>query len=208
MRRAMGCSLLTMLAMSFASVVAAQDRLPPLAYDELTQDQRAAWEEYGQVRDGGTPGGPPWSVILRVPELLGPSVRMRLQNQRGDSPLPQIDAELVILMTAREWTQHYEWNAHSRAALRLGMDESVVDAIREGRRPDRMSREQEVLWDFTHELLHNKSVTDETYARAVQTFSEEATVEIAAVAGYYTYLAMIMNMARTPAESPMQPFPN
>ena len=42
----------------------------------------------------------------------------------------------------------------------------------------------------------NQSVSDATYARALEKFGEPGIVEMAAIQGYYTYLAMIMNAAR------------
>ncbi len=45
----------------------------------------------------------------------------------------------------------------------------------------------------------NKSVSDPTYARALAKFAGEAgAVEAASLEGYYTYLSMVMNTARSP----------
>jgi 4-carboxymuconolactone decarboxylase len=41
-------------------------------------------------------------------------------------------------------------------------------------------------------------VSDATYDRALQKFGEQGVVDITAIAGYYAYIGLITNMARTP----------
>ena len=41
-------------------------------------------------------------------------------------------------------------------------------------------------------------MTDATYARAVQAFGEPGVVDTIGITGYYTMLAMTLNVARTP----------
>jgi 4-carboxymuconolactone decarboxylase len=62
----------------------------------------------------------------------------------------------VILITAREWTQQYEWNAHYQIALKAGLKRDVADAIAEGRRPDQMSEDEAILYDFCRELHRDR----------------------------------------------------
>ena len=48
------------------------------------------------------------------------------------------------------------------------------------------------------ELLANQGASDATYARSVAKFGESGVIDIAGIIGYYSTLAMIMNVARTP----------
>jgi 4-carboxymuconolactone decarboxylase len=61
------------------------------------------------------------------------------------------------------------------------------------------------------ELQRNHAVSDATYARALARFGEPGIVEAASLAGYYSMLAMVMNIARTslPAgtKPPLLPLP-
>ena len=68
-----------------------------------------------------------------------------------------------------------------------------------------MAEDEEIVWDFCNELLHNKSVTDSTYARALAKFGEAGVVEAASLEGYYTYLSMVMNTARSPLPANVKP---
>jgi 4-carboxymuconolactone decarboxylase len=68
-----------------------------------------------------------------------------------------------------------------------------------------LAEDEEILWDFCNELLHNKSVSDPTYARALAKFGEAGVVEAASLEGYYTYLSMVMNTARSPLPGNVKP---
>ncbi len=75
-------------------------------------------------------------------------------------------SELAILVTAREWTQDYEWYVHQPIAVKAGIRTAITDAIADGRRPVGMSDDEEIVHDFSTELHHNKRISDATFARA------------------------------------------
>jgi len=179
----------------------ASDRLGRIPDDRLTAEQRAAIETYTTTRKEHDISGP-WVPLLRSPEIL---VRTQALGEylRYKTVFPPRLSELIILLTARHWSQQYEWGLHSPIAIAAGVDRSIADAIADGRRPERMSEEQEILYAFCTELLHNKCVSDPTYARALARFGDTGVVEAASIVGYYAMLAAILNMARTPAEPGM-----
>ncbi|MDO8677540.1 MAG: carboxymuconolactone decarboxylase family protein [Acidobacteriota bacterium] len=173
-----------------------QDRLPPMTEAQLTPAQKQAVADFKTARGVEISG--PFYPLLRSPELM---TRARAMGDylRYKSALPPRLSELVILITAREWTQQYEWNAHYQIALKAGVSPEVANAIAEGRRPAAMSDEETILYDFCQELHRNKNVSDATYARAVAKFGEQAVVDTIGITGYYTMLAMVLNTSRTPA---------
>jgi 4-carboxymuconolactone decarboxylase len=71
---------------------------------------------------------------------------------------------MVIIITAREWTQNYEWNSHQPAALKAGLRPEIADAIADGRRPTGMAEDEEIAYDMATEILRLKRVSDATYA--------------------------------------------
>ena len=80
--------------------------------------------------------------------------------------------------------------------MKAGLSSTIGDAIAEGRRPTGMAKDEETLYDLLTEALQNKCVCDATYARALAEFGEQGVVELLAVAGYYSMLALILNVAR------------
>jgi 4-carboxymuconolactone decarboxylase len=195
----------TLCAAGFAA--GAQDRMPPLSADQLTDEQQQALTEFVAAR--GQPTGP-WIALLRSPELMK-RTRGLSDYLRFESPLPGYLREFVILMTARQWGQSYEWNAHYALAIDEGFSAEMAQAIAEGRRPEGMIDEEEILYDFCMELQRNHSVSDATYERALDRFGEQGVIEIVSLAGYYTMISMILNTARTPlpadAKPALSPFP-
>lgn len=187
----------------------AQTRMEMIPEGKLTEAQRKAVEEFKTARKQTELTGP-WSVMVRVPELLTLS-RLWRDHVQNRTVIGNKLSELVILITAREWTQQYEWNAHYQAALKAGVTPEIVQAIADGRRPDRMAEDEQVVYDLCLELSRNRSVSDATYARAKAKLGEEGIVEAASIQGFYALLAMNMNAARTPlpagATPALQAFP-
>jgi 4-carboxymuconolactone decarboxylase len=204
-------TLVALLALTFASVgyAQAQDRLPPIPAEKMTDAQKKAVADYKAIRNTDLTG-PPWSVLLRLPDLVVPSLQLRLHNQQNSALSPKL-TEMAILIAARHLTNSYEFNAHHTLAVKAGLNADVIAAIADGRRPEHMAEDEAILHDFCIELLHNKGVSDGTYARALAKFGEAGVVEAAALEGYYTFLAMVMNVARSPtpanATQKLAPFP-
>ena len=173
----------------------AQDRLPGITADKMTEVQKKTAAEYKEIRKTEMGAGP-FGVLLRVPDYVVPALQMRLHNL-NNSALSRKLTEMAILIAARNWTNNFEWNAHSTLAAQEKLSPAIVSAIAEGRRPERMADDEEILYDFCTELLHNQSVSDATYARALAKFGEPGVVEAASLEGYYTFLSMVMNTART-----------
>jgi 4-carboxymuconolactone decarboxylase len=178
-----------------AAPAVAQDRMPPIAADQLTDAQKHAIEEFRAARSAETSG--PFVPLLRSPEVLS-RARAMGDYVRYRSALPPRLSELVILLTARAWTQNYEWNAHAPLARQAGVSAKVIEAIGEGRRPAEMTDDEEILVTFCDELRRNQSVSDATYARMVGRFGENGVIDTIGIVGYYTMIAMVLNTARTP----------
>jgi 4-carboxymuconolactone decarboxylase len=62
-----------------------------------------------------------------------------------------------------------------------------------------MSDDEEIVYQFATELFRDKRVLDETYARALKRFGEKGVIDLTSIVGYYTYLAMVLNVSRMPA---------
>jgi 4-carboxymuconolactone decarboxylase len=117
---------------------------------------------------------------------------------RFKSSLPMRLNEFAILITARHWNAQYEWFAHHRLAIAGGLDPAVAADLANGRPPANMRADEQVVYDFTTELLVHKGVSDATYRRAVDTFGEQGVADLIAVNGYYGLVAMTVNVDRTP----------
>jgi 4-carboxymuconolactone decarboxylase len=181
-------------SLMLVGLAAAQERLPMIPADKLTDAQKKA---VAGMQGGSFAVGGPFLALLREPKLAEQAVAMATYF-RNDSVLGTRLTEFEILLAARDWTQQFEWTAHYSRALQAGVKQETIDAIADGRRPAGMAEDEEIVYDFWSELDHNKSVSDATYDRAVKKFGEQGVVTMTALNGYYAMLAMVLNVARTP----------
>jgi 4-carboxymuconolactone decarboxylase len=183
-----------------ASPLAAQDRMPPIPADKLTEAQKRAAEAFAEGRGYQIRG--PFVPLIRSPEVM---LRAKAMSDylRFKSVLEPRINELAIIITAREWTQQYVWQAHQPAALKAGLRREIADAIADGRRPSGMADDEEIAYDTATEILRLKRVSDATFARAVGKFGEQGVIDLLGVIGYYNFLAIVMNATRTPLPAGM-----
>ena len=202
--------LVLMLAViaAMAAPGAAQDRMPPIPADRLTDAQKKAIEEFKAARAVDISG--PFVPLLRSPEVMS-RARAMGDYLRFKSSLPPRLSEFVILLTARRWTQQYEWHAHMPLALQGGLKDEIVAAIAAGRRPAAMAADEEAIYQLWDEVQRNQGASDATYANARDKIGEQGIIDVLGITGYYTTLAMVMNTARTPLPAgvapPLAPLP-
>lgn len=92
-------------------------------------------------------------------------------------------SELVILITAREWTQDFEWWYHYPLALKAGISKEIADSIADGRRPTGMNDDEDMIYNYTTELAKNKRVSDLTFERVKTRFGTKGVVDLTGIAG-------------------------
>ena len=202
--------LVLMLAViaAMAAPGAAQDRMPAIPADQLTGAQKKAIEEFKAARRVDISG--PFVPLLRSPEVMS-RARAMGDYLRFKSSLPPRLSEFVILLTARRWTQQYEWHAHQPLAIQGGLRAEIVTAIADGRRPAAMAEDEDAVYTLWDEVQRTQNVTDATYARAIGKVGEQGVIDVLGITGYYTMLAMVMNTTRTPlpdgVKPPLAPLP-
>ena len=190
------------------AVETAQDRMPPIPPEKLTDVQKKAMEEVIAGPRGSFVG--PFVPLLRSPDLMS-----RLQKVgeylRYNTKLGPNISEFTILIAARQWTQQFEWDTHDKLALKAGVKPEILAAVAEGRRPAGMTDDEEMTYDFCMELHHNRCVSDASYGRVAKRFGEQGVIDMIGLCGYYTLLGMVMNVARTPLpagkSAPLAEFP-
>lgn len=184
-----------------ATQAVAQDRMPPIPAEKYTEAQKKAAAEFAGGRGYEVRG--PFVPLIRSPEVMLRAKAMG-DHLRFKSALEARLSEMIILITAREWTQQYEWVAHHDIAIKAGLRREIADAIADGRRPVGMAEDEEAAYDMSIEIQRTKRVSDPTWNRAVAKFGEQGVIDLLGINGYYTFLAMTMNAARTglPAGTP------
>lgn len=177
-------------------------RIPLPTPDTLTPEQKAVHDRVVAGPRGQLRG--PLRAALYNPELadrwqaFGELLRYR-------TTLPPRLSELAILVTAQACRSPFEWYAHRPEGEKAGLDAPLLDALQRGEEPAGMAEDDALVWRFAHELNQLRSVTDATYAAALAHFGARAVVELTALVGYYTMVAMTLNAHEIPLPEGVAP---
>lgn len=177
-------------------------RIPLPSPDQLDPQQRAVYDKVVSGPRGRLRG--PLRAALYNPTLadrwqaLGAELRYNTQ-------LPPQLSELAILVTGRHCNSPFEWDAHRPEAERAGLPQPVIEALLAQTTPPGMTPEQSAVYHFALELNRARSVSDATYATALALFGARAVVELTALVGYYTLVAMTLNAHEIPLDEGVTP---
>jgi 4-carboxymuconolactone decarboxylase len=171
-------------------------RIPrPASYDAMTAEQKAFVKS---VLSGPRPDiSGSLGVMIASPifaDLAQKTIAYsRFAGREGYSVVPPKLSELAIIMGARAWNAQYAWYVHRRAAERVGLPESVITAVRDGRRPSQMTPDVAAVYDFCNELLTKKRVSDVTLQSARNVLGgDRGVVDLVGTLGAYQLVAMMM----------------
>ncbi len=134
-----------------------------------------------------------FQVLLHTPD-----VAERMANIGAfflyETTLPPALRALTWIIAARELDCSYTWDAGVRAARAAGLAEGLIVALENGNPPPDISEEQEIVFDFCHQLLRgNHHVSEPVYRAAVNRFGVPATVQISATLGYIAMMSLVAN---------------
>ncbi|HEX2547379.1 MAG TPA: carboxymuconolactone decarboxylase family protein [Ramlibacter sp.] len=177
---------------------AARERLPMPSPDAMNDAQRDAAQALVNGPRKGVYG--PFLPLLRSPALLDRVAKMG-EYLRFESVLDARVRELATCAVARHVSNQFEWTMHAPLAVKAGVAEAAVEALRLGARPKGLPPDEEAALDFTDELLRTHGTSEPTYAAALQVFGEQGVVELASLVGYFTMVSWVMNVAKTPAQA-------
>src|SRR5678815_2929255 len=184
-------------------------RIPrPASYEAMTPDQQAFVKS---VLSGPRPDiSGSLGVMIASPAFADLAQKTiaysRFAGREGYSVVPPKLTELAIIMGARAWTAHYAWYVHRRAAERAGLSTDVINAIRDGRRPAKMNRDEAVVYDFCNELLTTKQVSDATLQAARSVLGgDRGVVDLVGTLGAYQLVAMMMVVDQFPLPDGVAP---
>ena len=165
-------------------------RIDPIPLDQMTPEQRHVNDAIAAKRDGGPAKGP-FAIWLRTPELAEKAAAFG-DHLRAKLAIPQKLQELAILVVARHWTAQYEWHAHSRHLAKVGLDPTIVEAIRTRREPVIHDAKEAIVYRVAKELCETRNLSDDAYARAVTLLGEQAVVDLVTTIGFYVMVAVVL----------------
>ncbi len=159
--------------------------------EALAPEGRAVYD--AAIRTFGAPLGP------RIPLLHSPDVAVawsKLGQALRKSPLKPALRELAILVVGQHWRADFEWHAHAPKAVAAGVDAALIDQLFHGQTPNFEDNETQVVFAYCRELVHTRSVSDAAYDAAMALLGERQMVDLTALLGHFTNVAMTLNAHR------------
>jgi 4-carboxymuconolactone decarboxylase len=177
-------------------------RIPLPTPEVMSAEQRRVYDAIVKGPRGTLVG--PLRAALHRPELadkwqqLGEMLRYR-------TSLPRNISEIAILVTARRWNSQVEWHMHAIDAAKAGIPAEVIEDIKHQRRPATADAQMLAVYDFAVELTTTGTVARATYDAVRATWKDVGVVELTALIGYYTMVAMTLNAHEIPLPTGIEP---
>jgi 4-carboxymuconolactone decarboxylase len=172
-------------------------RLPKLAEDTLTADQRALADSIKSGPRGQFKMSGPFAIYLHSPPF-GELAQKLGGHLRFKTSVPPRLSEFAILCTAQHWKAQYEWAMHAPMAEKQGVKPQTVREIQAGRPPKSAARDEMAIYAFVKELYANRRVSTSTYNRAKKILGDAGVVELVGILGYYAMVSMTLNTFKAP----------
>ena len=110
------------------------------------------------------------------------------------------------MIIAAHWQAAGERVDHAPIARDLGVDTDALEALRQGL-PARFKKADEAAtYELAQELLNSRNVSDATYARVKAVLGERGILDVVAVLGYYSLIAMSMKAFALRPDGGSNPF--
>jgi 4-carboxymuconolactone decarboxylase len=178
-------------------------RFPPVKPEDWSPAQRQVAAEIVAGPRGELRG--PFVPLIYSPELAA-HVQKLGEYLRFGTRLPNSLLKLAVLVTARRFRCPNIWHSHRALALKAGLSPAIIAAISAGRRPDPMSDDEAIVFEFSSELVGNLAVGDGVFDRVAARWDRATAIDLTGLCGYYGLLAMVLNTAQVPLPPGAEPF--
>jgi 4-carboxymuconolactone decarboxylase len=180
-------------------------RVADLAPEEMSEAQKVLHQEIAAKRHGTVRG--PFAIWMRHP-ALGDRANRLGNVLRVEGKIEKRLFELMVLIVARTYSAQYEWFAHAHQALSDGVSNDVVEAIRHGKKPVYTKADEALVDELTRATLAGGVIDQALYQRGLDHFGLDQMIELAASIGFYTMVAMTLNVFDAPVPDGSRPLPD
>jgi 4-carboxymuconolactone decarboxylase len=165
-------------------------RIPLLSEDGLSPEQRRVYNKVVAGPRGAVVG--PLRAALHSPELADRWQAFG-EQLRYHTSLSHKLKELAVIMAGRHWNCSMEWAIHADIARRAGLPEALIESIQACAPPVFDEPDEAIVYEYTRETLQCGDVSEAAYQAAYHRFGAVGVVELTAVIGYYSLVAMTLN---------------
>jgi 4-carboxymuconolactone decarboxylase len=164
-------------------------RVPPVQRADLDAEGQRIYDALAGAGKTLAPTGPS-AVTMHSPKAAEPIYALN-QYLRKTVAGPHY-FELAALIAAREFDQQYEWSAHEPAAVRAGVEQSVIDAIKFNRALTGLPEKDATLIRLGRAVFRDHRVSSELWAQMEKLFGRQGAIEVTLVMADYAMVGFVL----------------
>ena len=164
-------------------------RVPPVVRAELDEEGKRIWDLLAGTSKTLPPTGPS-AVTMHSPKAAEPIYALNQYLRK--TVVGTRYFEVAALVAAREFDQQYEWSGHEPAALRAGVEQSVVDVIKFNREVTGVPEKDATVIRLGRALFRDHKVSPELWSRMVQLFGRQGAIEVTIVMADYAMAGFVL----------------
>ena len=169
------------------------NRLPVVKREQMDEKGKQVYDHVaGGAGKIASPTGPA-AIELYSPGAAEP-LRSLNEYLRRPGNLPgNAITELAILVAAREGDSQYIWSAHEPAALKAGLAQPAIDAVKYNKEASGLGEKETTVIRMGRQLLREHKLDSGVFAKAVELFGKQGTVELVVLMGDYTLNSLLLD---------------
>jgi len=169
------------------------NRLPVVKREQLDENGKQVYDHVaGGAGKIASPTGPA-SIELYSPGAAEPLRTLNEYLRRPGNLLGNPITELAILVAAREGDSQYVWSAHEPAALKAGIAQPVIDVVKYNKEVAGVGEKEAAVIRSGRQLLREHKLDSGTFAKLVELFGKQGSVELVVLMGDYTLNGMLLD---------------
>ena len=169
------------------------NRLPVVHREQMDENGKRVYD----INAGGAgkvaQATGPSAIALYSPGVAEPLRRLNDYLRREGSVLGKPVTEVAILVAAREFDQQYVWSSHEPTALKVGVGQPAIDAIKYGKDVSGLGEKESVVIRLGRQLFREHKLDADLYAKAIELFGKQGTVELVTLMGDYALNALLLD---------------
>ncbi len=170
-------------------------RIPQITEAERTDVVRAIFDAIASVGPMNIEHHPVLMTFAQHPVLTHPFMVFN-NHLLSTSTLPVRPRQIAILRVAWEKRSVYMWSSHLQMSLRLGLEEEVFEAVKQGADSAHWSPFERTILQATDQLMASSEIDDACWDALSGYLDRQQIMDLLFTVGAYVLLAMPFNTLR------------
>ena len=164
-------------------------RVPPVQRADLDAEGQRIYDALAGAGKTLAPTGPS-AVTMHSPKAAEPIYALNQYLRKTVAGSHYF--EVAALIAAREFDQQYEWSAHEPAAVRAGVEQSVIDAIKFNRPLTGVPEKDATLIRLGRAVFRDHKVSSDLWAQMEKLFGRQGAIELTLVMADYAMVGFVL----------------